>query len=279
MATTDARPVPLKNTAFRVTFPIYDADGDLVTGATGLDSEVSKDNGTFADCTNEATEVATSSGIYYLDLTASEMNADNVTVIVKTTSSGAKTTVLTLYPKEAGDITVVLEGVTHTGAVVPTVTAVTNGVTLATSAVQAIWDALTSALTTSGSIGKRIVDYLTGDAYSRLGSPAGASVSADIAATKALLPTSLSGGRIRAAVEDLDAKSQSQIGSGVLSASVDGLSVEVVLTVLTAMVAGSYTKVAEGDGYRYTFKLQDGVSDAFDALVEASGRSDVTISV
>jgi hypothetical protein len=39
-------------------------------------------------------------------------------------------------------------------------------------------------LTTVGSIGKRIVDYLTGDAFGRLGAPAGASVSADVAAVK-----------------------------------------------------------------------------------------------
>jgi hypothetical protein len=106
MASTDSMPVPKKNTAYRVVFPILDADGDLVTGATGLDSEVSKDQGTFADCTNEATEIATSSGVYYLDLTSTEMNADSVAIIVKTSSVGAKTTVIALYPQEAGDIRV-----------------------------------------------------------------------------------------------------------------------------------------------------------------------------
>lgn len=106
MASTDAKPVPQKNVAYRVTFPIFDADGDLVTGATGLDSEVSKDGGTFADCTNEATEIATSSGIYYLDLTSTEMDADTVAIIVKTSSSGAKTTPIVMYPEEAGDIRV-----------------------------------------------------------------------------------------------------------------------------------------------------------------------------
>lgn len=106
MASTDAKPIPQKNVAYRVTFPIYDADGDLVTGATGLDSEISKDGGTFTDCTNEATEIATSSGIYYLDLTSTEMNADTVAVIVKTSSSGAKTTPIIMYPEEAGDIRV-----------------------------------------------------------------------------------------------------------------------------------------------------------------------------
>lgn len=57
-------------------------------------------------------------------------------------------------------------------------------VTLAAGAVQAIWDAATSVLTTTGSIGKRIADFLTGDAFVRLGAPVGASHSADIATLK-----------------------------------------------------------------------------------------------
>jgi hypothetical protein len=78
-----------------------------------------------------------------------------------------------------GSITGNLSG--SVGSVSGAVGSVTAGVTLAASAVQAIWDAATSALTTAGSIGKRIVDYLTGDAYARLGAPAGASIAADIA--------------------------------------------------------------------------------------------------
>lgn len=104
MAATDAKPFPIKNQAYRVTFAIYDADGDLVTGAAGLDSEISKDGAAFADCTNEATEIATSSGMYYLDLTATEMNADTVAIIVKTSTSGAKTTAIVMYPAEPTDI-------------------------------------------------------------------------------------------------------------------------------------------------------------------------------
>lgn len=104
MASSDAIPVPKKGVAYRVTFPLLDADGDLVTGASSLDSEVSKDQGTFADCTNEATEIATSSGMYYLDLTSTEMNADTVAIIVK--SASAKTTPIVLYPQEGGDIRV-----------------------------------------------------------------------------------------------------------------------------------------------------------------------------
>jgi hypothetical protein len=106
MASTDAKILPIKNQAYRVTFPIMDADGDLVTAATALDSEVSKDGGTFVDCTSEATEIATGSGIYFLDLTAAEMNADTTAVIVKTTSVGAKTTSMVFYPLEDADLRV-----------------------------------------------------------------------------------------------------------------------------------------------------------------------------
>ena len=75
MASEDARIIPLKNTAYRVTFPIMDNDGDLVSGAAGLDSQISKDGGAFIDCTEEATQIASDSGMYFLDLTATEMDA------------------------------------------------------------------------------------------------------------------------------------------------------------------------------------------------------------
>jgi hypothetical protein len=98
-AAGDSHEYPIYGAHFRVVFPIFDADGDLVTGATGLDSERSIDMGAFADCTNEATEIATSSGMYYLDLTGAEMTGNAITVIVKTTTVGAKTTPITLYPR------------------------------------------------------------------------------------------------------------------------------------------------------------------------------------
>lgn len=97
MASTDAKAKAYWGVAHRIEFPIFDADGDLVTGASTPDSEVSKDAGAFADCTNEATEIATNSGMYYLDLTATEMEADCVAVIVKTATAGAKTTPIILY--------------------------------------------------------------------------------------------------------------------------------------------------------------------------------------
>jgi hypothetical protein len=51
--------------------------------------------------------------------------------------------------------------------------------------VVAIWASLTSGMNTVGSIGKRLVDYVTGDTYARIGSPAGATLADDVAAVKA----------------------------------------------------------------------------------------------
>jgi hypothetical protein len=96
----NALPYPCYGVPYGIVAPILDADGDLVTGAAGLDSEVSKNGDTFADCTNEATEIATSSGFYYLLLTAAEMLTDVLTGIIKTSTSGAKTTPFALYPKK-----------------------------------------------------------------------------------------------------------------------------------------------------------------------------------
>lgn len=51
-----------------------------------------------------------------------------------------------------------------------TIKAVTDAVTITAAAIQAIWDALTSALTTSGSIGKLLVDNINATISSRLAS-------------------------------------------------------------------------------------------------------------
>ena len=98
VSANDAHPYPLYNARYRVIFPLLDADGDLVTGATSPDSELSQDCGTFADATNEATEIATSSGMYYLDLIATELDTKSTAIIVKSATAGMKTTPLVLYP-------------------------------------------------------------------------------------------------------------------------------------------------------------------------------------
>ncbi len=102
MAASDARPVPRKNTAFRLYFAIRKSDGTLITTWAGADSEVSLDGGSFSDCTNEATEIGTS-GCGYIDFTAGEMNADAVVYKLTVTNTDALPLVFTLFPEELGD--------------------------------------------------------------------------------------------------------------------------------------------------------------------------------
>ena len=90
-------PYPIYGVAWTVVAPLLDADGDPISPSSP-DSEVSKNGDTFADCTNEATEIATSSGVVYLTLTSTEMTADVVAVRIQ--STGAKTTIITLYPRK-----------------------------------------------------------------------------------------------------------------------------------------------------------------------------------
>lgn len=106
MAATDGRPIPQKGVAYRLYFPIWKTDGTLITGAAGADSERSIDGGTFADLssTDEIHEVATSSGVYYVDLDSTDMNGDCIVYKCTVTDTGAIPVIITLYPQEAGDI-------------------------------------------------------------------------------------------------------------------------------------------------------------------------------
>src|SRR4051794_28903350 len=106
MASSDALPIPRKNAAYRVYFPILKNDGTIITGWTSAAATISKDGATSASATNTPTEIASSWGIGYLDLTSTEMNADAVIVKATVTNSSALPQVLVLYPQEAGDIRV-----------------------------------------------------------------------------------------------------------------------------------------------------------------------------
>jgi hypothetical protein len=103
MAATDARPVPKKNVAYRHYFSIRKNDGTLITTWAGMDSEVDKDAAGFSDCTNEATEIGTT-GVGYIDLTSTEMNADCTNLKVTVTNTGAIPYVVHFFPEEGGDI-------------------------------------------------------------------------------------------------------------------------------------------------------------------------------
>lgn len=139
----------------------------------------------------------------YLAITWADVAAPTTTVdlsgtTIKTTQKVDVDTIKTNPVVNGGTITfpttATLASTTNiTAGTITTATTATNlttnndktGYGLSSAAVQAIWDALSSALTTANSIGKRLVDYLTGDIYARVGAPAGASVSADVAAIQA----------------------------------------------------------------------------------------------
>jgi hypothetical protein len=260
MASTDALPLPRKNVAFRLYFTVRTSAGVLVTAFTSPDSEVSKDGGAYADCTNEATYVGRGTG--YIDLTSTEMNADNVAFYFSCTEGEIESPVV-IYPAEDADIktnSIMQNGTALTardiGASVIAASISTGGITTGSFASGAInsgaigqtaLDAMTantlnasrSSYQSAGTIGEGISFMLaymgtwtgtgvntvlgafkallsktastpsdiggtfsaatdsteairdnmgtaqTGDAYARLGTPAAASVSADIAAVKA----------------------------------------------------------------------------------------------
>lgn len=122
---------------------------------------------------------------------------DTITPSVDALGTGLSTITYTPSGTVAGDtltlkISQTVSGTTRVTTV--DVLVVDTAATIATG----VWNALTSALTTASSIGKYLLDHIvgtlaagthnpqSGDAYARLGAPAGASVSADIAAVLAL---------------------------------------------------------------------------------------------
>lgn len=120
MATTDARPIPIKNTAFRVTFPILDSTGALVVGASSITNVLIRDATVVTAAAGAVTQIG-SSGMYYLDLTSAEMGtADTVAIIISSTTSGSKPTPIVLYPQEAGDIKVDVQSLLGTAWLTPT---------------------------------------------------------------------------------------------------------------------------------------------------------------
>jgi len=131
-----------KNQATFIVFPLKKTDGSMLSGATGLDSEIGSftDAGapeSITDCTNEAIEIG-STGLYYLSLTQAECNVDQAIVQVKSSTEGAITQVILI-----------------------------NFISGPTSVANAVWNTLLTAISTSGSIGKLIKDYLDAAISSR----------------------------------------------------------------------------------------------------------------
>ena len=123
---------PKKNVAFNLYVVIRDADGDPVTTGT-LSSTISKDGGAGAAGATP-TFITTGEGMVKLALTNTQMNADEVAILVKSDAAGAKHAFVVLYTdtQQIGDI--------------PTAAAIAD----------AVWDELLSGHLTAGSFGERL---------------------------------------------------------------------------------------------------------------------------
>lgn len=92
-----ALPYPIKNARFSMLVPFLDADGDP-TDPTTPDTEVSQDNGAFADAAEEVTTASGANGMGLITFTGAETNNSTVGVAFKA-ASGPKNTLATLYPR------------------------------------------------------------------------------------------------------------------------------------------------------------------------------------
>jgi len=238
-----------KNVATYIVFPLVDADGDLVSGATSLDSEIdqfadgSAPNG-FADCTNEATEIG-STGNYYLSLTQTEMNQDYIIVQIK---SGTAKTQVVLIRTMVGDplnLAVTDDGGAinvGSGIVEAQVKSIDNNVIttasindgaftaakfasdfltaakiasdVGTEIAAAVWNALTSGLSTASSIGKLLVDNVNATISSRASQTSvdtiddflDTEIAAILADTNELQTDWVNGGRLDLLIDAIKAK-------------------------------------------------------------------------
>jgi len=277
---------------------------DAITAAKIADGAI--DAATFAagaiNAAAIATDAITAAKIAADAIGASELAADAVAEIQSglatptNITAGTITTVtnLTNAPTN-GDFTATMKTSITTAAssATPSVTVSDKtGFSLSSAGVQAIWDALTSALTTSGSIGKRIVDNLNATISSvsaLIGTPTAADLATDIAALQAdtddiqtRIPAGLNSGNITAHVvsiannaitaaaiatdaidaDSLAADAVTEIGTGI---SVSAPTVEDIDAQLTASHGDGSWLTAEG------FATPTNVSDGTATVVASIG--------
>src|SRR3990167_8533456 len=129
-------------------------------------------------------------------------------------------------------------------------TAAATAADFGTELAAAIWDALTSGMVTVGSIGKKLADWVvgtidtytgntkqTGDNFVRLGAPAGASVSADVAAVKAETAS------IQTDTNDLQSRTPAALVGGRMDSSLGAVAAGVDLS--ATMKASVNTEVVD----------------------------------
>lgn len=122
MAATDHNVFPVKNVAYRHPVHFRKNDGTLITSWTSPSAIIVKDGGASAPSTNAPVESPAGSGLGYIDLTASEMNAEMVQFVADVTNADALEFV----------------GVVSTGGLAEIVAAVPTAAQIATAVAAAI---------------------------------------------------------------------------------------------------------------------------------------------
>lgn len=117
--------------------------------------------------------------------------------------------------------------------------------------------------TVANQVDSNVIDWkgaaapaMTGDAFARLGAPAGASVSADVAAIKAVLPAALSGGNIKADVLAINtsATSAARLQRSTLAIAMATVGVGSTTTsIVTSAISPSNTAATQFKGRIVTF--------------------------
>jgi hypothetical protein len=103
MAAADASAFPVKGQAYRLSGFIRDwTTGQVISNAGTLASTVSKDGGAFASTTSTAVEVGTT-GMFTLDLSSTEMNANTVAVKVTASTANTEDFIAVLYPMDLAE--------------------------------------------------------------------------------------------------------------------------------------------------------------------------------
>jgi len=133
MASTDAITVPKYATAYRMQFGIQNgaSNGALIPSATGVAATIVKDGGTQVSTTNSPSQIGTT-GLYTLDLTATEMTCTSALVVVTSTSTGAVPVIREINPQTTGSIPVDVNSITGSTAAAAGLSATSQAVVTGT---------------------------------------------------------------------------------------------------------------------------------------------------
>lgn len=179
---------PKKNTAFTLYFSLFKNDGTIIANPGTYTKKVSIDGGAMADITASITEEDTTYGQLSIVLSSSEMNGDAIWVYIKDDTSGCVPFTCTLYTTAnlmddiktdtaavkvqtdkmtftvANQIdanTLKIGGTTQTGRDIGASVLLAADQEVIAGIGAIVWNYLLTAMTTVGSIGKRIADWLS----------------------------------------------------------------------------------------------------------------------